>query len=279
MKFIKTTIVLLFFVTNVFAQNNFKIGLDYLNKGNYALADSFLTLHLKKYPGDNNALFNKGTAELNLQDTCSFCNTMYKMNKIFEFDRQALDLYYSHCGYTDTIYYDNKFVLSDKTNFRYYEVIGHHKYFDFITGKIHDNKGKTNITSFNLSNIETKTTDIIAIYRIMNNDSIKTYSVTDTPPKYPKGPDALHENIRNSRFYTLAKKNLNLPEVTVDVEFIVDKNGKTNAFKIISTRPQIEIKEDLNKYISLIFKTLPDYIPGKFNGKNVDFEMFESIRF
>lgn len=70
-----------------------------------------------------------------------------------------------------------------------------------------------------------------------------------------------------------------MPEVAVNIEFIVDRNGKTDSFKIILVRPQIEIKEDLNKYISLIFKTIPDYISEKFNGKNVDFEMFESIRF
>jgi hypothetical protein len=278
MKIIKFSTFLLFLVNYCNSQDYFKIGIDYYNKGNYVMADSFLTMYVRQNPKDINAIYNRGIVRFYLHDTCTFCHDLYSINNPYEIDKQALDLYFNYCGKTDTIYYDKKFVESNKANSRFFEVIEYHKYLNQTTGKIHDGKRKFEVTKINFAQIKSFKTDIFAFYQ-MDSDSNKVYIITDTPPSFPEGDEALNEFIISNQYFQEAKTTLNLQGFVVTVELTIDKFGKIKGTKVINVRPQISKIDELSKYIGLIYKSLPSFNSGKLKGQNVDFKLVDNIRF
>jgi hypothetical protein len=280
MRFIWYFIFIFIWVNITYSQDFFKIGNEYYAKGEYKLADSFLTLHIRQFPYDRNAIFNKGVVQLYLHDTCSFCNCLYHLGDYFERDKQAKDLYSQYCNRTDTIYYDKKFLLCDKRNCRFFEVIEHHKCQNYITGKFHDKKMTYDGTSLDISlkKIESYRTDIFAIYE-KRNDNSKVFLKTDSPPVFLGGYDGLTPFIYNSLYFQQMEKYLNIPGTWVSVQFIIDTTGKTRAITIESTQPKRVISEDLTICIQTIYSNLPDFIPGKLKGKSVECYVKHGILF
>jgi hypothetical protein len=114
------------------------VGLDYFNKGSELLklgdcngADSLLTLALRTYKNAN-VYYNRAIARILKTDTLGFCQDLdIAANQYF--DRQSEEFYNKLCcTKVDTIYYDRKRIKSDKSSYRYYEIIKYPKYDSII---------------------------------------------------------------------------------------------------------------------------------------------------
>jgi|GEM_PF-1436815 len=259
------------------SQDYFKLGTKFFNEGNYQLADSFYTIYLTKQPIDINGIYNRGVSRLYLHDTCTFCMDLYKINEIVEIDKKAQELYYQYCGRADTIYYNKYFELSTKSEYRYFEVIQHHRYLQKITGKIYDKKRKIEVSPVSLSQIITYRTNVFASYTIDENGE-KLYAITDCPPSLPKG-STISEDVKYSDYYQDIKKSLSLTDVSVFVSFVINNNGEIKNIKIEKTRPKIEITDNLLKGLQTLYSQLPKYTPGKLKGRNINYSMMDIIKF
>ena len=280
MKAIKFVLIIGILSQGAYSQDYFQTAVEYYQKGNYAIADTFFTRHLKQFPKDRDALFNRAIIKLIFRDTCSYCNDLFNINNPWELDKEALNKYFSVCGNTDTVcYYDKKFNVTNKKDCRYFEVIEHHKYYDHVIGKIHDRKHKYQGTNFDMSEnvrIEGFTSDIIARYEL-SSDGSKIYSFTSSPPIFPGGLGKYRETIEKSSALKQMKDDLNIPGTTVYYFFIIDKMGKAKDIKIIKTVPKIDSPDELLKRITQLYNVMPNFIPGKVGDKPVDSLMLDSI--
>jgi len=277
MKAIKIFLLLVFISKSAYSQDYFQTAVEYYQKGKYAIADTFFTRHLKQFPNDRDALYNRAVIKLIFRDTCSFCKDLFAIINPWEVDKEALNKYFSLCGSTDTIcFYDKKFGVTNKIDCRYFEVIEHHKYYDAVIGKIHDKKHKYQVTSISLTKIEGFTSDIIARYEL-TSDSCKIYSIASSPPIFPGGPEKYRETIDRSSALQQMKGDLNIPGTVVFYDFIIDKMGKAKDFKIKKTLPKIDNTDEILKKIAQLYNDMPNFIPGKFRDKPVDFSMLYSI--
>ena len=262
MKFTTILATLIIICFNLLGQNHFKTGNDFFQRGDYAKADSFLTLYVKDHPLDINARFNRGVSRLYLKDTCQFCMDLYKIINPYETDKQALKLYYTYCGNTDTIYFNKNFEVASKANYKYFEVFEHHKYFNFISGKIHDKRRKAEVTNIRLSQISSFRTNICAVYQIDSNNT-KVYSICEYPPTFPGGSEELDKQISASQYFQQALISLNQTKVSVMVELTIDTIGRPIHADILNVRPPMDNIRELSQNVNMIYTNLPNFSPGK----------------
>jgi hypothetical protein len=255
------------------SQNNFKLALKCSEAGNYAMADSFLDLHLKEFPKDKNARYNHGVLRLNLGDTCSFCTQMHLICDAYQ-DKNACEFVKNLCASYDTAYFDNGYAKCEKKKARYTEITEGFKYNDYKTVFIHDKKNKGGTTFFNPDlndNFEVQKTDIFAVYKL-SQDSSRVFLFSQTPPSFPGGDDAWIEYYEKNQYFIDAMKDLNLKKVIAKIEILVDKFGylrKAELVEIDSNVDQpLEIKK-LEPYVLKIMLGMPKYTPAKFLNENV----------
>jgi len=92
-------------------------------------------------------------------------------------------------------------------------------------------------------------------------DSNYIYQVVDRMPQFSKGSDSLS---------TYVSKNLKWPNTDADVQgkvilrFVVNTNGSISDIEIIRSLHPVFDAEAIR-----VIKTLPNFIPGKLNGKVV----------
>lgn len=281
MKFrILSIIFIIILDLSINAQDYFKAGLYYFNKGNYFLADSCFTLQLQMSPSDRNAKFNRGLMRLFIKDTCSFCNDMSDLFHSLN-DTTAKKLYFTFCAKSDTIFYDKNYLpIINEDKHRFYEVIEHSRCKNYVYGEVHDKKengGKYLIRS-NSAFPYIFQDDEIGIY-YSYGDTLKVYSFTKTPAAFQGDEEARLYYIHNSPYFKQAMNDLKLHHVIVDVEFTVNKIGRIKDVRIIDIKPRIEREEELSNFTKLIFINMPPYKPAKFRDENVDSYLWEYISF
>jgi len=98
----------------------------------------------------------------------------------------------------------------------------------------------------------------------MKPDKDGVYDMTDVRPTYPGGQAALENYINNNIEYQQPAIDNNT-EGTVDVQFVVDENGKTSDAKVVGKKLGSGLDEEAVKVIS----NMPKWTPGKVKGKNV----------
>ena len=261
------------------AKNYFKLGVENFKKENYALADTFFTKQLMESPDDKNVIYNRGIVRLILKDTCTFCHDMWNISHTFN-DAEAAKLYYSHCGHVDTLFYDKNYLPIDKVNCRYYEIIEHNKYFTYTTGEVRDKKNKNRSVIMTPGILEPIHSNVIASYRIFG-DTLKIYSFTLSPPKFPGDDDAEYNYVKHSPYYKMAMTELKLHRLSTEGEYIVDKYGRTRDFKLVDVSVHIKEKveafkgdlERLTYLTKMIVLRMPTYTPGKFMDENVNYRV------
>jgi hypothetical protein len=156
----------------------FHRGSELINLGDFKGADSLLTLALCSFKNQN-VYYNRAVSRLLQTDTLGYClDISIAANKYF--DKQAENLFNNICCIkVDTIYYNKKRIKSDKSNYRYFEIIKYPKYDSVINGSFHDIKSNKPVVSFdfgcndNMLGFNSSTTDMIAGYII--EDSTKYY--------------------------------------------------------------------------------------------------------
>jgi len=104
---------------------------------------------------------------------------------------------------------------------------------------------------------EKKTTNI-------KPDKNGVYEMTDVRPAYPGGQSALENYITNNIEYPQMAIDDN-KEGTVNVQFVIDENGKIENAKVVGSKLGDGLDEEAEQVIS----KMPKWEPGKVKGKNV----------
>ena len=271
-------------------------GYEYFNKGSeliklgdYNGADSLLTLALRSYKNEN-VYFNRAVSRLLKTDTIGYCQDMdVAANKYF--DSQAQSSYNNICCINvDTFYYDKKYLKSNKSNYRYYEIIKHPRYGSIIIGSFHDimldqypgnfNYGAYNNLSFNFSHIR----DIIAAYEI--HDSVKYYFKTTQSISTNNSRDLKVIKKRTVKYlsnkYSYLKEENDKDKLQVFFKIFFNESGYVVDFKYVGFFPIIQSLEDvseLKKDLLDIVNNYPKVKPAQFYNEKVSFVFYDSIVF
>jgi TonB family protein len=108
----------------------------------------------------------------------------------------------------------------------------------------------------------------------MKPDKNGVYEMTDVKPSYPGGHTALASYINDNVEYPQDAIDNN-SQGTVDVQFVVDQNGKVTDAKAIGKQLQNGLDDEAVKVVS----NMPNWTPGKVKGKNVKTRMVLPITF
>lgn len=270
---------------SLFSQDLFKIGLEYFDKGMYSRADSIFSILLERPPIDRNVLYNYGTTRLYLRDTCKFCDVMLKLCHSYQ-ESDACDLFFKICGTTDTLYFDKNYLACEKKNARYSEIIETHKNEDFKTVYVHDKRKKGASVIWN-TDLDLIKTDIVAVYKLINNNKI--FLFTTTPPTFQGGKEAYDEYLDINPYIKEGKNKLGFSKVQVGVEYVVGKMGDIRDIKItdisrpskeqdnkrdffiIDQNSKMDNMVELQQYVDLFIYGMPQRIPGKYLDENIDY--------
>lgn len=94
-------------------------------------------------------------------------------------------------------------------------------------------------------------------------------------PEYKDGIDSLMSYLRRNLVYPNWERE-NKIEGKVFVNFIVDKNGKINNPRILRS---VEGSKNFDKEVMRVVSNMPNWIPGKQDGKYVDVKFNLPISF
>lgn len=267
----------------------FSRGSELINLGDFKGADSLLTLALCSFKNQN-VYYNRAISRLLLYDTIGYCQDLsIAANKYF--DKQADSMYNNDCCIkVDTIYYDKKRIISDKSSYRYYEIIKYPKYDTIINGSFHDKKSDIPVMSFdfgcnsNLLGLYTSKTDMIAGYTI--EEGVKYYFKSTKRISIYNA--TAYEDLKRRAKILLSTKYSNIKidnnKESLQVFFKVYFDNEGNVLKVHyeGFYPEIayvgNIKE-LEKDLLDIADNYPKVSPAKFFNKKVCFVAYDFVEF
>jgi len=108
----------------------------------------------------------------------------------------------------------------------------------------------------------------------MKPDKNGVYEMTEVKPSYPGGHTALASYINDHIDYPQDAIDNN-SQGTVDVQFVVDQNGKVTDAKAVGKQLQNGLDDEAVRVVS----SMPNWTPGKVKGKNVKTRMILPITF
>lgn len=264
-------------------QDNFKMGMQYFESGNYRMADSLLTMQLRAYPTDINALFNRGVARLYRGDTCGFCSDMFALNSPIDRDKQAVELSLAFCGDADTTFYDKKLNILEDGKIKYYKVVFHYSCSDKIIGKWYAVNKYFEAASIS-GNFEIKDfrTNCFASFQL-DDEGNEIYVYTDQAPKFKRPNLTLDKAIAQSPYLEKLQLDILAVDTTFYINFIVDKSGKAHSPKVYVRQPNSDkssIIKNPSPYFDSLVESLPPFQPASIrNKKDVSCRVKGIIRF
>ncbi len=98
----------------------------------------------------------------------------------------------------------------------------------------------------------------------MKPDKTGVYEMTEVRPAFPGGQTALEEYITNKIEYPQMAVDDN-KEGTVNVQFVIDENGKVENAKVIGSK----LGDGLDEAAEHVISRMPKWEPGKVKGKAV----------
>jgi hypothetical protein len=264
-------------------------GTKLVEIGKYKEADSLLTLALCSYKNEN-IYYNRGISRLYNADTSGFCGDMNTAaNKYF--DAGARQLFNTLCcTKVDSIYYDKKYLITDHSNYKYLEEIQHVKESGDIYGTIHQRNKKLPVETIdygcekNIVSMRTLTTDIIAVYQMM--DSTKFYFKADNDARTERVNQYVAMKDEIASYFEIKYKSLkdinSADKITIYYELRVSDKGEIIDGKYIGIFPEISIngyEQEIAKDVKDILKRYPKVKPAKYRGENVNFRAYDFIEF
>ena len=115
----------------------------------------------------------------------------------------------------------------------------------------------------------------IDIYHDTIYGKTEPYQLVDIMPEFKGGIDSLMSFVRQNLKYPEWEKE-NKIEGKVFVTFIVDKNGKIKEPKILRS---VKGSRNFDKEVIRVISSMPNWTPGKQDGKNVDVQFNLPINF
>jgi hypothetical protein len=278
-----------FFHLDSIGLNYYNKGSELINLGDFTGADSLLTLALCSYKHQD-VYYNRAVSRLLLADTSGYCLDLgIAANKYF--DKQAAGLFnHDCCTRVDTFYYDRKRILSDKSEYRYYEILKYPRYDSVINGSFHDTKSNEPVASFdfgcnsNFLGLHTSTSDMIAGYVI--EDTIKYYFKSNKPISIYN--EKAYKDLKNrakilfSKKYCEIKTENQKESLQVFFKVFFDTDGNVVKVQYIGFYPEIFYNgniQELEKDLLDVAEHYPKVSPAKFFDANVYFMAYDSVEF
>lgn len=271
-------------------------GLQYYNKGVESFeksrileADSLFTLALCTYKNED-VYFNRAMTKVLLKDTIGYCSDL-KIAAYSFYDKMAAKFFnHSCCSKVDTIYYDKKGVLTNKTKYRYLEEVLFLKYEKDTIGFVHHkyNKSAMGIADYNCGSIFSgmvfRNTDIVGMYDY--RFGVKTYFFVETPTDFMaifnKDGGAVHRSwIDFKSKYGNLKPDKNT-EIGLGVKFFVDQTGQISNIRLVEVIPAMvdeKIQMEMEKDIRDMIGQCPKLEPAKMVKENVCYEPYILLKF
>lgn len=243
-------------------------------------------INLYRMDTSEDSQYKQGIHRLYRQDTSGFCALLnISVNK--NLDNGAEKLFDTYCcKRIDTVYYDKNFRLSNKNNYRYYDVIQELKYSKDIIGQTHDINDKNYCKSKDLENfketigIDMKASNVIALYYL--KDSIKYYYFTKESTDISNKDKLADFKVRMAQIFNLKYKKLktdnDLKEISIYFELLITKNGNISEIKYLYAYPDIQVgslKQEIEEVIKSNIKYYPNVTPAKFDGKRVNYIYYD----
>ncbi len=101
----------------------------------------------------------------------------------------------------------------------------------------------------------------------------RIFIVAEQMPEFPGGEKAMLDFVKNNMIYPQPAKEKGISG-TVYLSFVIDRNGKITAVKVVHG-----VSQELDKEAARILKLMPEWIPGKQNGNAVNVQMSLPIKF
>lgn len=108
----------------------------------------------------------------------------------------------------------------------------------------------------------------------MTADNEGAYSNVDVWPSYPGGQSALEDFFNNNIEYPQQATD-NSTEGVVNINFVIDENGKVGSPKIVGGKPGDGLEDEALRVVN----KMPKWTPGKIKGKNVKTRFTLPVRF
>lgn len=276
-------------INNSYGKKLYDNGTVLLELGDYKGADSLFTEALCTFSNEN-VYYNRGISRLFQGDTLSCCNDLDVAVRRY-LDAGAAPLFNELCcSKVDTFYYDKRYNLTDKTNYKYYEEIRNLKYYPIILGFLHDIEAN-NIGVSTEMNCYSKIvganimpTDIVAAYVV--KDSNQVFNFCLIPPvvidedKYDEFKKRF-STVFNVQYGDLKKQNK--PEtIRLWFQVEIDTCGKVLTSNFTHITPNIETRtldEKLKEGLSKIAKYYPPFKPALVMNKKVKYCFDDFIEF
>lgn len=102
--------------------------------------------------------------------------------------------------------------------------------------------------------------------RCKNDPNEPVLTVVESKPEFPGGMEKMYEFLNENINYPQAARDAKL-EGMVSVKFIVTKAGK-----ILESRVEGHLSPETDAEILRVVQLMPDWVPGKQNGKPVNAE-------
>lgn len=125
-----------------------------------------------------------------------------------------------------------------------------------------------------VTNVSDKDSKKSSVDKITETQSIdKAYTAVEEMPKFPGGEKALMEHISNNIQYPEEALKAKKAGIVI-VQFVITETGKIGETKVVRSQGKLLDTEAVR-----VIKTLPDFIPGKMNGKPVNVRYTLPIQF
>ena len=115
--------------------------------------------------------------------------------------------------------------------------------------------------------------DKVDDYLAERRDTINAYDVVEQMPSFPGGFQKLHEFIKGNLHYPKECADSGI-QGRVVVAFIVERNGKLSSMRVVKS-----VNPTLDKEALRIVNLMPNWIPGKQNGRTVRVKYIMPVTF
>jgi len=242
------------------------------NKKDYKTADSLFLLSAKLYP-DKATYLNLALTKEKLGEHCISC--YYLITALKYGDNNALELYKKNCQKNDTTIYQK---VKEKNVSYFYikseEQCTKKKSFT-ICKKFVGNSFVYSFVILSNDSFSYKENDFLTpdfeIEKVPQENI--AYILSDKMPSFPDGENARLNFIIDNIRYPLDAKEANI-QGTVYVTFIVEADGSITNIDLLRG-----IGGGCDEEAIKVVKMMPNWIPGKVDGKNVRFKFNMPIKF
>lgn len=231
-------------------------------------ADSLFLLSAAAYPNDN-VFYNLSITKLKLGDTCQSCSYLFEASKFGS--EKYYKMYKTRCVTKQRVWY-----INDTDSTQFYSIIYKNRCtddFDIHFYKFYSN-GKPDrevwLSKFSNDYLVAYQTQSFPIEQYVDTS---IFTIFEEAPSFPGGDDGLMTFLMSNLSYPQLAKDHDI-QGTVILSFVVSSSGKIGNISVLKG-----IGGGCDEEAVRVVSIMPDWIPGKQNGKPVNILFTFPIRF